>query len=87
MARVTIRSTREHIKAYNKQDVITIRACTEEDFGDRYVGGQIFKKGYQVNHKVGENDYYIYMCEDVDSVAQCVNEILFDLPINVTPVD
>jgi hypothetical protein len=86
MARVTIRSTREHIAAYHKQDIITIRACTKEDCGDRYVLGQVADKGYQVNHKVGPDEYYIYICEDVDSVAQCVNEILFDIPINTTPV-
>ena len=79
------------IEMYGMQDVLTVRRCTNKNPADRYVGGQVVEGGYQVNHKVHDNDYNVYVCRTMDSAAQCVNRIIFDRPshdsINVTSTD
>lgn len=75
------------IEMYGMEDVITVRECTDDKPADRYVGGQVVYKGYQVNHKIHDNDYNVYVCRTMDSAAQCVNRIIFDLPIDVTSTD
>lgn len=72
------------IEMYGMEDVLTVRECTDDKPADRYVGGQVVYKGYQVNHKIHDNDYNVYVCRSIDSAAQCVNRIIFDLPIDVT---
>ena len=57
------------IEMYGMQDVLTVQECT---------------KGYQVNHKIGDDDYNVYVCRTLDSAAQWVNRIIFDLPIDAT---
>jgi hypothetical protein len=84
MARTSLKRISTFIEMYDKQDVITVRKCTNDGPADRYVDGQVAAKGYQVNHKVGEDDYYVYVCKTLTAAAQCVNEIIFDLPMNVT---
>ena len=36
---------------------------------------------YQVNHKVDEDDYHIYVCKTLRAVAECVNDIIFEIPM------
>jgi hypothetical protein len=74
-----LKRIRTFIEMYDKQDVLTIRDCTEDKPADRYELGQVVTKGYQVNHKVGEDDYYIYVCKTLRAVAECVNDIIFDI--------
>ena len=82
MSRATIDGIREFIEMYDKQDVLTIRECTSDKPADRYVLGQVCVDGYQVNHKVGEDDYYIYVCKNITAAAECFNDIIF----NRTPI-
>ena len=83
MAKTSLKRMRTFIEMYDKQDVLTVRKCTDDEPGDRYLLGQVAVKGYQVNHKVGEDDY-IYLSKTLTAAAECVNEIIFDLPMNVT---
>ena len=74
---ISIKSINEFIKMYDKQDVLTVRECTQENPADRYAFGKLLVYGFQVNHLRGE-DYYVYTCGSVKSAAECVNDILFD---------
>ena len=85
MSRATIDGIREFIEMYDKQDVLTVRECNTVQPADRYVLGQIAVDGYQVSWKKGEDDYHIYVCRNITAAAECVNDIVFDLPMNVTP--
>jgi hypothetical protein len=76
-----LKRIRTFIEMYDKQDVLTIRECTNDKPADRYVLGRVAAKGYQVNHKVGEDDYYIYVCKTLRAVAECVNDIIFEIPM------
>ena len=80
MARTSLKKIRMFIEMYNKQDVMTVRKCTEDEPADRYVLGQVITKGYQVDHKIGD-DYYIYVCKTLTSAAECVNDIIFGIPM------
>jgi hypothetical protein len=42
---------------------------------------------YQVEHKVGEDEHNFYMCKTLDAASDCVNRIIFDLPMNATPAN
>jgi hypothetical protein len=64
-------------------DVLTVRGCTDDEPADRYVGGQVVHKGYQVNHQIGE-DENIYVCKTLNDAAHCVNCIIFNLPIDAS---
>jgi hypothetical protein len=75
-----LKRIRTFIEMYNKQDVLTIRECDNDKPGDRYLLGQVAVKGYQVDHKVDE-DNYIYLCKTLTAAAECVNDIIFDLPV------
>ena len=86
MANTSLKRIRTFIEMYDKQDVITVRKCTNDEPADRYVDGQVAAKGYQVNHKVDDGDYYIYVCKNIAAAAECVNDIIFDLPMDVTKV-
>ena len=74
---ISIKSINEFIKMYDKQDVLTVRECTQENPADRLALGKPMRYGFQVNHQRGEDDY-IYTCGSVKSAAECVNDILFD---------
>jgi hypothetical protein len=74
-----LKRIRTFIEMYDKQDVLTIRECTNDTPADRYVLGQVAIKGYQVDHKAGEDDYYIYVCKTLTAAAECVNDIIFDI--------
>ena len=89
MAKTNLRRMRTFIEMYDMQDILTVRKCTEDEPADRYVGGQVAAKGYQVDLKVGEDDYYIYVCKTLTDTADCVNRIVFNLQMedNVTPCD
>ena len=83
-----LKRIRTFIEMYNKQDVLTIRECDNDKPGDRYLLGQVAVKGYQVDHKVDE-DNYIYLCKTLTAAGECVNRIVFDLPMedSVTPCE
>lgn len=85
MAKTSLKRIRTFIEMYDKQDVLTVRKCTDDEPGDRYLLGQVAVKGYQVNHKVGEDDY-IYLCKTLTAAGQCVSQIIFNVPMedNVT---
>jgi hypothetical protein len=74
---ISMKSINEFIKMYDKQDVLTVRECTQENPADRYVFGDTGIFGFQVKHLRGE-DIYVYTCGSVKSAAECVNDILFD---------
>ena len=74
---ISMKSINEFIKMYDKQDVLTVRECTQENPADRLALGKPMRYGFQVNHQRGEDDY-IYTCGSVKSAAECVNDILFD---------
>ena len=81
MAKTSLKRMRTFIEMYDMQDVLTVRKCTNDTPADRYVLGQVAIKGYQVDHKAGEDDYYIYVCKTLTAAAECVNDIIFDLPV------
>ena len=83
MPRTSVKRINTFIEMYGKQDVLTVRRCTVDEPADRYVGGQVADKGYQVNHQVGEDDY-VYVCKTLDDTGHCVNCIIFDLPIDAS---
>ena len=61
MAKTSLKRMRTFIEMYEMQDILTVRKCTDDEPADRYVNGQVAAKGYQVDLKVGEDDYYIYV--------------------------
>jgi hypothetical protein len=79
MAKTSLKRMRTFIEMHNMQDVLTVRKCTDDEPADRYVLGQVAAKGYQVNHKVGEDDYYVYVCKTLRAAAECVNDIIFEI--------
>ena len=83
MAKTSLKRMKTFIGMHGMQYVLSVRKCTKDEPGDRYLLGQAAVKGYQVTHKGGEDDY-IYLCKTLTAAAQCVNEIIFDLPMNVT---
>ena len=89
MARATLKRMRTFIEMHNMQDTLTVRKCTDDKPADRYVLGKVVGKGYQVNHKVGEDDYYVYVCKTLTAAAECINHIIYKLPMddNVTPYE
>jgi len=67
---VTLKSTRDFIEMYEMQDTLTVLECAN---------------GYQVSHAVDKDDYNVYVCKTITAAAECVNDIIFGLPINATP--
>jgi len=83
MHRTSVKRINTFIEMYGKQDVLTVRGCTDDEPAGRYVGGQVVHKGYQVNHQIGE-DENIYVCKTLNDAAHCVNCIIFNLPIDAS---
>ena len=79
MANTSLKRIRTFIEMYDMQDVLTVRKCSDDEPADRYELGQVVAKGYQVNHKTGEDDYNIYVCKTLRAVAECVNDIIFKI--------
>ena len=67
----------DFIKMYDMQDVVSVTKHEEVPM----------MSPYQVNHKRGEDDYHVYLCKTLDEAGDCVNRIIFDLPMNATPAD
>ena len=88
MAKTSLTRMKTFIGMYGMQYVLSVRKCTKNEPGDRYLLGQAAVKGYQVTHKVGEDDY-IYLCKTLTAAGECVNRIVFDLPMedSVTPCE
>jgi len=80
MAKASLKRIRMFIEMYNKQDVMTVRKCTEDEPADRVMLGQVVTKGYQVRHEVGDADY-IYLCKTLTTAAECVNDIVLGIPM------
>ena len=76
-----LRRLTNFIEMYDKQDVLTVRECTGDEPADRYVGGQVAAKGYQVSHKTGEDDYNVYVCKTLRGASECVADIIFEIPM------
>ena len=49
-------------------------------------GGQWHSVKLHPPDKVDDGDYYIYVCKNIAAAAECVNDIIFDLPMDVTIV-
>ena len=81
MANISLKRLTTFIEMYDMQDVLTVRKCSDNDPADRYVGGQVVEQGYQVSHKVGEDDYYIYVCKTIRGASECVSDIIFNVPM------
>ena len=80
MAKTSLKRIRTFIEMHNVQDTLTVRKCTDDKPGDRYLLGQVATKGYQVDHKVGKDDY-IFLCKTLPAAAECVNLIVYNLPM------
>ena len=78
MAKTSLTRMKTFIGMYGMQYVLSVRKCTKNEPGDRYVDGQVAEKGYEVTHKVGDDDY-IYMCKTLTAAGECVNDIIFDI--------
>jgi hypothetical protein len=94
MANTSLKRINSFIEMYDMQDVLIVRECgtgpyPKHEPADRYVDGQVVTKGYQVSHKVGDDDYYIYVCKTLTATAECVNQIIFELPMenNISPAE
>lgn len=89
MAKTSLKRMRTFIAMNDMQDVLTVRKCSGDEPADRYELGQVVAKGYQVDHKVGEDDY-IYLCKTLTAAGECVSHIIFDVPMNgnqLTPIE
>jgi hypothetical protein len=88
MAKTSLRRMRTFIEMYNMQDTLTVRKCSGDEPADRYELGQVVAKGYQVDHKVGKDDY-IYLCKTLTAAGECVTKLVFNLPMDddVTPCE
>ena len=78
MAKTSLTRMKTFIGMHGMQYVLSVRKCNKNEPGDRYVDGQVFTKGYEVTHKVGDDDY-IYMCKTLTAAGECVNDIIFDI--------
>ena len=67
MPKTSLKRTRTFIEMYNMEDVLTVQELDE---------------CYQVSHQTGDDDYDIYVCKTLYGAAECVNDIIFGLPIN-----
>ena len=88
MAKTSLKRMKTFIGMYGMQYVLSVRKCNKNEPGGRYVDGQVVTKGYEVTHKVGEDDY-IYLCKTLTAAGECVNRIVFDLPMedSATPCE
>ena len=88
MAKTSLTRMKTFIGMYGMQYVLSVRKCTKNEPGDRYLLGQAAVKGYQVTHKVGEDDY-IYLCKNLTAAGECVTKLVFNLPMDddVTPCE
>ena len=68
--KVTIDGIREFVAMYEMQDAITVLKCAN---------------GYQVSHAISEDDYNVYVCKNITAAAECVNDIIFNLPMGCHP--
>ena len=81
MAKTSITRMKTFIGMHGMQYVLSVRKCNKNEPGDRYVDGQVATKGYEVTHKVGDDDYNVYICKTLTAAGECVNDIIFDLPM------
>ena len=79
MAKTSLRRMRTFIAMNDMQDELTVRKCSDDEPADRYELGQVVAKGYQVDHKTGEDDYNIYICKTLTAAGECINDIIFDI--------
>jgi len=68
--KATIDGIREFIKMYEMQDALTVLKCAN---------------GYQVSHATSKDDYDVYVCTNITAAAECVNDIIFNLPMGCHP--
>ena len=61
---------REFIEMYEMQDALTVLKCAN---------------GYQVSHAISKDDYDVYVCKNITATAECVNDIIFNLPMGCHP--
>ena len=78
MAKTSLKRMKTFIGMHGMQYVLSVRKCNKNEPGDRYVDGQVATKGYEVTHKVGDDDY-IYMCKTLTAAGECVSDIIFDI--------
>ena len=71
MANTSLKRIRAFIEMYDMEDVISVE---DDEFG------------CQVYQRVNEDDTNVYECRNITAAAECVNDIIFDLPMNVTEV-
>ncbi len=69
MSRISLDSIREFIKMYDKQETVGVSTVD----------------GKHVVVDFGTDDEIIYVCQTLTDAADCVNHIIFDIPIEATP--
>ena len=69
MAHTTIKRIREFIEMYQMTDVLTISTPPNTS------------PAYEVSHKINKDDYNVYLCKTLIDASCCVNDIIFDLPL------
>lgn len=58
------------IKMYGYQDKLSVREGADG--------------GYQVSLETAKDEYDIYLCETLNDAGDCVNRIIFDLPLSTS---
>ena len=68
--RISLDSIREFIKMYDKQETVGVAS----------VDGK-----HLVVNDFGTDNETTYVCQTITDAADCVNHIIFDIPIEATP--
>ena len=74
MANTSLKRIRTFIEMYDKQDEIVV----ENDEFSCKVYHRLPCEWARTN---------VYECKNITAAAECVNDIIFDLPINATPAE
>jgi hypothetical protein len=81
MTKTNLKQIRSFIKMYDKNIQV-----------DKYTQGPIpvvgtEKAKYIVFHRVSDKEKNVYYCNSILETSECVNSIVFDLPMNATPIE
>jgi hypothetical protein len=69
MSNTSLKRIREFIGVYHMTDVLSVSTPPHTS------------PAYEVSHKTGADDCNIYLCKTLIAAAECVNDIIFDLPM------
>jgi hypothetical protein len=79
MGKTNLKRIRRFIEMYEKQEEIQVEKIT----------GFVNAK-YMVTHKLNDEDRNEYLCKTVTAAGQCVNQLIFDIPMTgnqLTPTE